>query len=48
MKDILVLLPGITGSVLEVHGKDVWALTAGAGVRAVLGRRQHPLADAPR
>src|SRR5207302_2970377 len=28
--DVVVLLPGITGSVLAKDGKDVWAPTAGA------------------
>src|SRR4051794_26842980 len=30
MGDVVVLLPGITGSVLERDGKDVWAPTPGA------------------
>ena len=33
--DIFVLLPGITGSVLEKDGKDVFGLTASAGLRAL-------------
>ena len=28
--DVIVLLPGITGSVLQKDGKDVWALSGGA------------------
>src|SRR5690348_6783236 len=38
--DIIVLLPGILGSVLQRDGKDVWAPTPGAAVRALwtLGR----------
>lgn len=40
MKDVIVLLPGITGSVLSKDGHDVWALSAGAVARGVvsLGR----------
>lgn len=40
MQDVVVLLPGITGSVLAKDGKDVWAITPGAVVRALfsLGR----------
>ena len=41
MADVVVLLPGITGSVLrDSAGRDVWAPTAGAAVRALvtLGR----------
>jgi pimeloyl-ACP methyl ester carboxylesterase len=30
MRDILVVLPGITGSVLQQDGRDVWAISAGA------------------
>jgi len=36
--DVIVLIPGITGSVLAKDGKDVWALSAGAlgrGLRSV-------------
>ncbi len=33
--DIFVLLPGITGSVLQKDGKDVFGLTASAGLRAL-------------
>ena len=29
--DVVVLLPGILGSVLTRDGKDVWAPSAGAG-----------------
>ena len=45
MRDIVVLLPGITGSVLQKDGKDVWALSgqsltgfvksAGDGIKAL-------------
>lgn len=40
MPDIVVVLPGILGSVLQKHGKDVWALSAGAAIGALttLGR----------
>ena len=30
MSDVIVLIPGITGSVLQRNGKDVWAVTKGA------------------
>jgi pimeloyl-ACP methyl ester carboxylesterase len=33
--DIIVLLPGITGSVLQKDGEDVFGLTASAGLRAL-------------
>ena len=36
MKDVVVLLPGITGSVLQKDGKDVWAISKGAAFRAIL------------
>jgi len=36
MSDIIVLIPGITGSVLQRDGKDVWAITTGAAFRAAL------------
>ena len=36
MKDIVVLIPGITGSVLQKDGKDVWAFSGGAAIRALL------------
>ena len=40
MGDVIVLLPGILGSVLEREGKEVWAPTPGAALRALwtLGR----------
>jgi pimeloyl-ACP methyl ester carboxylesterase len=40
MGDVVVLLPGILGSVLERDGRDVWAVTPGATWRALttLGR----------
>lgn len=34
--DGVVLIPGIGGSVLQKDGKDVWALSPGAALRAVL------------
>lgn len=36
MGDVIVMLPGITGSVLEKDGKEVWALTPGAALNALL------------
>ena len=30
VNDVVVLLPGILGSVLERDGKDVWAMNTGA------------------
>jgi pimeloyl-ACP methyl ester carboxylesterase len=36
LSDVLVLLPGIMGSVLTKDGKEVWAPTAGAIVRGLL------------
>lgn len=35
MGDVVVVIPGITGSVLTKDGKDVFGLTVGAGLRAV-------------
>lgn len=34
--DVVVLLPGITGSVLAKDGKDVWAVSPGAALQALL------------
>jgi pimeloyl-ACP methyl ester carboxylesterase len=34
--DIVVLLPGITGSVLQKDGKDIWAMSPGAALRALV------------
>jgi len=34
--DVVVLLPGITGSVLQHDGKDVWAVSKGAALQALL------------
>lgn len=36
MRDVVVLLPGILGSVLQKDGKDVWAFSGGAALRALL------------
>jgi pimeloyl-ACP methyl ester carboxylesterase len=38
--DVIVLIPGITGSVLAKDGKEVWALSGGAALRGLrsLGR----------
>jgi pimeloyl-ACP methyl ester carboxylesterase len=40
MKDVVVLIPGILGSVLQRDGKDVWAPSPGAAMNALwsLGR----------
>jgi pimeloyl-ACP methyl ester carboxylesterase len=35
VSDVIVLLPGITGSVLQKDGQDVWALSGSAGVKAL-------------
>ncbi len=45
MGDIIVLLPGILGSVLERDGHDVWAMSPGAAWRAIrtLGRSVNDL-----
>jgi pimeloyl-ACP methyl ester carboxylesterase len=44
-RDVVVLLPGITGSVLQKDGKDLWAPSAGAVLRGLvsLGRSLHQL-----
>ncbi len=36
MGDVIVLLPGILGSVLERDGHDVWAMSPGAAWRAIV------------
>jgi pimeloyl-ACP methyl ester carboxylesterase len=36
MTDVVVLLPGITGSVLQKNGKDVWAASPGAALQALI------------
>jgi pimeloyl-ACP methyl ester carboxylesterase len=38
VKDVVVLLPGILGSVLQRDGKDVWAMNAGAIARGLFSR----------
>jgi hypothetical protein len=35
VSDVIVMLPGITGSVLQKDGRDIWALSGGAAVRAL-------------
>ena len=35
MRDIVVLLPGITGSVLQKDGKDIWAVSGQTGWKAL-------------
>jgi pimeloyl-ACP methyl ester carboxylesterase len=35
VSDVIVLLPGITGSVLQKDGKEIWGPSPGAGVRAI-------------
>lgn len=46
MGDLIVVIPGITGSVLELNGKEVWGLsgTAIAGNLLSLGRNIKGLA----
>lgn len=46
MPDVVVLIPGILGSVLQRDGKDVWSLSAGALFRGLLslGRSVRSLA----
>ena len=44
LRDMIVVLPGITGSVLRKDGKDVWAPSAGA-VWSALATRGGSLAD---
>ncbi len=36
MPHVIVLLPGITGSVLQKDGRDIWALSGGAVLRGLL------------
>jgi hypothetical protein len=39
LRDVVVVLPGIMGSVLrDAHGDDVWKLSAGSILKGVLGR----------
>ena len=35
MRDVVVCLPGITGSVLQKDGKDVWNISGGALINAL-------------
>lgn len=35
MKDMIVILPGITGSVLQKDGKDIWAVSGQAFLQAL-------------
>ncbi|MBD0290130.1 MAG: lecithin--cholesterol acyltransferase, partial [Thermoleophilia bacterium] len=35
MRDVVVMLPGITGSVLQKDGKDVWNVSGGSALRAL-------------
>lgn len=35
LRDIVVILPGITGSVLQKDGKDIWAVSGQAAWQAV-------------
>jgi pimeloyl-ACP methyl ester carboxylesterase len=44
MPDVIVLLPGITGSVLARGGRDVWAVTGGSAWRA-LASLGHSITD---
>jgi pimeloyl-ACP methyl ester carboxylesterase len=46
MPDVIVLLPGICGSVLRKDNKDLWAISGGAGLRLLgsLGRSLRDLA----
>lgn len=36
MRDLIVLLPGITGSVLQKNGRDVWAISGGSVLNTLL------------
>jgi pimeloyl-ACP methyl ester carboxylesterase len=41
LRDIVVFLPGITGSVLQKDGKDVWNVSAGSILNALLSLGQN-------
>jgi pimeloyl-ACP methyl ester carboxylesterase len=41
MRDVVVVLPGITGSVLQKDGKDVWNVSGGLVLRALLSLGQN-------
>jgi hypothetical protein len=49
LPDVMVIVPGITGSVLQKDGRDVWAVSGGAAVQALrsLGRSLQDLALPP-
>ena len=36
VRDVVVVIPGILGSVLEKDGKEIWGLSAKAGIRGLL------------
>ena len=36
MSDVIVLVPGILGSVLQKNGRDVWAASGGAALAGLL------------
>lgn len=38
MPDVIVLIPGIMGSALQRHGKDVWDVSTGAALAALFSR----------
>jgi pimeloyl-ACP methyl ester carboxylesterase len=38
MKDVIVLIPGIGGSVLSKDNTDIWSFTPGAALRGILSR----------
>jgi hypothetical protein len=35
MRDVVVILPGITGSVLQKDGKDLWAVSGGGSMASL-------------
>ena len=45
INDLVIVLPGITGSVLQKDGKDFWSTSGGAVTRALvsLGRNLRAL-----
>src|SRR5439155_196457 len=43
LDDIVVLLPGILGSVLQKDGKDVWAVSGGAAWQTMTSLMNSPL-----
>ena len=38
LRDMVLLLPGITGSVLQKNGKDIWAISGQAGLRLLTNK----------